>query len=81
MVTDNSSGEMFCGNCGFVLTERIEEMGPEWRAFSKEEHEDRSRAGIPTSLAMHDMGLADYHRTSRQGRIWKAFVCIYEEHN
>ena len=58
MVTDNSSGEMFCGNCGFVLTERIEEMGPEWRAFSKEEHEDRSRAGIPTSLAMHDMGLA-----------------------
>jgi transcription initiation factor TFIIB len=58
MVTDNSSGEMFCGNCGFVVTERIEEMGPEWRAFSKEEHEDRSRAGIPTSLAMHDMGLA-----------------------
>ncbi|MGH9983911.1 MAG: TFIIB-type zinc ribbon-containing protein, partial [Nitrososphaeraceae archaeon] len=34
MVTDNSSGEMFCGNCGFVITERIEEMGPEWRAFS-----------------------------------------------
>ncbi|MEM0030648.1 MAG: hypothetical protein QXN32_07005, partial [Candidatus Nitrosocaldus sp.] len=32
--------------------------GPEWRAFSKEEHEDRSRTGIPTSLAMHDMGLA-----------------------
>src|SRR5881296_3406567 len=58
MVTDNSSGEMFCGNCGFVINERIEELGPEWRAFSKEEHEDRSRAGIPTSLAMHDMGLA-----------------------
>ena len=58
MVTDNSTGEMFCGNCGFVVTERIEETGPEWRAFSKEEHEDRSRAGVPTSLAMHDMGLA-----------------------
>src|SRR3712207_2418750 len=58
MVTDNSSGEMFCGNCGFVVSERIEELGPEWRAFSKEEHEDRSRTGIPTSLAMHDMGLA-----------------------
>ena len=25
MVTDNSTGEMFCGNCGFVVTERIEE--------------------------------------------------------
>ena len=58
MVTDNPGGEMFCGSCGFVVTERIEELGPEWRAFSKEEHEDRSRAGIPTSLAMHDMGLA-----------------------
>ena len=58
MVTDNSTGEMFCGGCGFVMTEKIEELGPEWRAFSKEEHEDRSRAGIPTSLAMHDMGLA-----------------------
>ncbi|MFQ5970116.1 MAG: transcription initiation factor IIB family protein, partial [Nitrososphaerales archaeon] len=58
MVTDNSSGEMFCSNCGFVVTERIEELGPEWRAFSKEQYEDRSRAGIPTSLTMHDMGLA-----------------------
>ncbi|OLD28910.1 MAG: transcription initiation factor IIB, partial [Thaumarchaeota archaeon 13_1_40CM_2_39_7] len=28
------------------------------RSFSKEEHEDRSRTGTPTSLAMHDMGLA-----------------------
>src|SRR5262249_30393838 len=58
MVTDNSSGEMFSGNCAFVVTERIDGTGPEWRAFSKEEHEDRSRAGIPTTLAMHDMGLA-----------------------
>jgi transcription initiation factor TFIIB len=31
---------------------------PEWRAFSNEEHEDRSRTGIPASLAIHDMGLA-----------------------
>jgi transcription initiation factor TFIIB len=58
MVTDTASGEMFCENCGYVVNERIEELGPEWRAFSKEEHEDRSRTGIPTSLAMHDMGLA-----------------------
>lgn len=58
MVTDSTTGEMFCGNCGFVLTERVEESGPEWRSFSKEEHEDRSRTGTPTSLAMHDMGLA-----------------------
>ncbi len=58
LITDNSTGEISCGNCGLVVGERIEELGPEWRAFSKEEHEDRSRTGIPTSLAMHDMGLS-----------------------
>ncbi|MEM4298081.1 MAG: transcription initiation factor IIB [Nitrososphaerota archaeon] len=58
MVVDTATGELFCSNCGFVIREKIEELGPEWRAFSKEEKEDRSRTGIPSSLAMHDMGLA-----------------------
>jgi len=34
------------------------ETGPEWRSFSKDEKDDRSRSGTPTSIAMHDMGLA-----------------------
>ena len=39
--------------------EKIQNINqPEWRAFSNEEHEDRSSTGIPTSLAIHDMGLA-----------------------
>jgi transcription initiation factor TFIIB len=58
MITDTASGELFCSNCGYVIKEKIEELGPEWRAFSKEEKESRSRAGVPSSLAMHDMGLA-----------------------
>ncbi len=58
IVTDHNTGENFCGRCGFVITEKVSESGPEWRSFSKEEHEGRSRAGVPTSLAMHDMGLA-----------------------
>lgn len=58
MLTDNATGERFCGGCGFVISERIEESGPEWRSFSKDEFDDRSRTGSPTSLAMHDMGLA-----------------------
>jgi len=58
LVTDSNTGENFCAKCGFVLTEKVSELGPEWRSFSKEEHEGRSRAGVPTSLAMHDMGLA-----------------------
>ena len=58
MLTDNESGEMFCSKCGFVASERSEQEGPEWRSFSKDDGGDRARAGTPTSLAMHDMGLA-----------------------
>ena len=58
LVTDNVTGERFCGDCGFVISERVDETGPEWRSFSKDESDDRSRTGSPTSLAMHDMGLA-----------------------
>ena len=58
MLTDDNTGEMFCSKCGFVASDRTEQEGPEWRSFSKDEHGDRARAGTPTSLAMHDMGLA-----------------------
>lgn len=58
MLTDNATGERFCGGCGFVISERVEESGPEWRSFSKDEFDDRTRTGSPLSLAMHDMGLA-----------------------
>ena len=58
LVTDNESGEMCCSKCGFVITEKLQESGPEWRSFTQDEHGDRARAGAPTSLTMHDMGLA-----------------------
>lgn len=58
MVVDNSGGELFCSNCGYVVKEKIAEIGPEWRAFSAEERNNRSHVGLPSSLAMHDMGLA-----------------------
>ena len=58
MLTDNESGENFCSKCGFVAVDKVEQEGPEWRSFSKDEGSDRTRTGTPTSLAMHDMGLA-----------------------
>lgn len=57
MVTDSSTGERFCRDCGYVVEEQIEDSGPE-RNFSKDDRDDKTRAGAPTSLAMHDMGLA-----------------------
>ncbi len=58
MVADTSGGELFCSNCGYVVKERIEDRGLEWRAFSSEETNQRAHTGLPSSLAMHDMGLA-----------------------
>ncbi|MDG6998877.1 MAG: hypothetical protein JRN15_07170 [Nitrososphaerota archaeon] len=58
MVMDDGAGELFCSNCGYVIKEKIAEMGPEWRAFSQEDKDNRSHTGSPSSLAMHDMGLA-----------------------
>ncbi|HEV2390223.1 MAG TPA: TFIIB-type zinc ribbon-containing protein [Nitrososphaerales archaeon] len=58
MVTDNPRGEVYCTSCGFVVKENVIETGPEWRSFSNEEKDERSRTGLPTSVAIHDMGLA-----------------------
>lgn len=57
-VTDPESGEIICGNCGLVLSDKVQESRPEWRAFTTEETNDRSRTGVPSSLARHDMGLS-----------------------
>ncbi len=57
LITDTETGEIFCGGCGFVLSERIENPGPEWRSFSDAEI-NRGRTGDGTSLAKHDQGLS-----------------------
>lgn len=59
MITDTNSGETICSKCGLIISDKIQNINqPEWRAFSSEEHNDRSRTGVPSSLAIHDMGLA-----------------------
>lgn len=58
IVTDGTRAELFCASCGLVLKDKIAETGPEWRSFSEDGKGDRNRAGVPTSIAMHDMGLA-----------------------
>ncbi len=57
MVTDQNTGELFCGKCGFVVTDKITETGAEWRSFASDES-NRARTGAGTSLTMHDMGLS-----------------------
>jgi len=57
MVTDQNTGELFCGKCGFVVTDKIADTGAEWRSFANDES-NRTRVGAGTSLTMHDMGLS-----------------------
>jgi transcription initiation factor TFIIB len=41
-----------------VLSDKLLETGPEWRTFAADETDTRARAGMPESLARHDMGLS-----------------------
>ena len=59
VITDHDTDERFCGKCGYVIPEVIQDSRPEWRSFSKDgQGQDPTRTGSPTSLAMHDRGLS-----------------------
>lgn len=57
LITDLDSGEIVCSSCGLVSSEKPVDSRAEWRNFDFENN-DRIRTGSPSSLAMHDMGLA-----------------------
>jgi transcription initiation factor TFIIB len=58
LLTDGVTGEQFCGKCGYVVSEKLNESGPEWRSFQTESGANPARTGSPSSLLMHDMGLS-----------------------
>ncbi|HKU49562.1 MAG TPA: TFIIB-type zinc ribbon-containing protein [Nitrososphaera sp.] len=58
LVTDIESGEVACSKCGLVLSDKALESRAEWRAFDQDTNAHRSRAGPPSSLTHHDMGLS-----------------------
>jgi transcription initiation factor TFIIB len=62
IVTIPDSGEIVCEHCGVVISDKIEEKGPEWRTFAAvavgSAGNDENRRGMPFSLARSDMGLS-----------------------
>jgi len=58
LINDRESGEVVCGGCGLVMAESTVNTEPEWRAFTTNEHESRSRVGLPPSLSISDKGLS-----------------------
>ena len=58
LISDNIRGEIVCNVCGLVLSQRIVDSGPEWRAFTSEEARIKSRVGSPINLTLYDKGLS-----------------------
>ncbi len=58
LLTDEVTGERFCGKCGYVISEKVDESGPERKSFSTQGGVDTTRTGSPISLTRHDKGLA-----------------------
>ncbi|MGY5852752.1 MAG: TFIIB-type zinc ribbon-containing protein, partial [Candidatus Thorarchaeota archaeon] len=47
VVQDLEKGERICSSCGLVISDHRIDTGPEWRAFTADEKDARSRAGAP----------------------------------
>ncbi|MFW9907573.1 MAG: transcription initiation factor IIB family protein [Candidatus Thorarchaeota archaeon] len=71
IIRDNEKGEIICATCGLVLSDHRIDSGPEWRAFTSDEKDARSRTGAPTNFAIHDKGLStmiDWRDHDSQGK-------------
>lgn len=73
LVEDLSSGELSCSNCGFVVSEKSIDHGPEWRTFSDEKSTNKVRTGSPTSITYRDMGLSTVVGRSNRDASGRAF--------
>ncbi len=50
--------QIHCEECGLVVDEDRIDHGPEWRSFSDEDRQSKSRVGAPTTGMLHDRGLS-----------------------
>ncbi len=75
IVQDLEKGERICAACGLVISDHRIDTGPEWRAFTADEKDARSRTGAPTNYAIHDKGLStmiDWRDHDSQGKRFTA---------
>ncbi|MCW3993181.1 MAG: transcription initiation factor IIB [Candidatus Bathyarchaeota archaeon] len=71
LMRDYDCAEIVCMDCGFVITAKIADRGPEWRAFTNEQRAKRTRVGAPLTYTIHDKGLStmiDWHDRDVYGR-------------
>ena len=56
IITDLSIGEIFCASCGFVIHEKLENLG--YESSSGDKQKDTRRTGAPITLSRNDFGLS-----------------------
>jgi len=56
-VINEGQGERICTDCGLVITHEAIDHGPEWRAYSAKQSQEKSRVGPPRTVQRHDHGL------------------------
>ena len=73
LIRDYEKGELLCGQCGLIIAENIQDLGPEWRAFDAEQKGKRARGGAPIKFMRPNKGLVteidQYNRDIRGGKI------------
>jgi len=58
ITTDHSRNERTCDDCGLVLEDEGIDHGPEWRAYNKNERDNKSRVGPARTELRHDRGMS-----------------------
>lgn len=54
---NREKGEVICKDCGLVIEDKMVDFGQEWKEYSGEEGERKSRTGAPMTYTQFDMGL------------------------
>ena len=65
VITDSFRGEVFCGGCGLVLVQNLDDTSHENRSFSSEDFMKNARTGPAMSLTMFDKGLSTVIGTNK----------------
>jgi transcription initiation factor TFIIB len=65
LISDLENGETVCSKCGLVIDEELIDMGPEWRAFTPSEKDNRQRTGLGMSYTLYDKGLSTVFKGNR----------------
>ena len=65
VITDSDRGEVFCGGCGLVLVQNLDDTSHENRSYSSEDFMKNARTGPATSLTMFDRGLSTVIGTNK----------------